>query len=76
MRPFFITSFSDVAHSLDPVDGSLYIQAQKKDSLEGIVSANVAYSTYRAPPVVEHALPHSSCQPSTTSCRPRPFCQQ
>uniref|UniRef100_A0A8C1D9X4 Tensin 1 n=1 Tax=Cyprinus carpio carpio TaxID=630221 RepID=A0A8C1D9X4_CYPCA len=57
MRPFFITSFSDVAHSQGPVDGSLYIRVQKKDSLEGIVSASGAYSTDRVPPVVEHALP-------------------
>uniref|UniRef100_A0A8C2G6E5 Tensin 1 n=1 Tax=Cyprinus carpio TaxID=7962 RepID=A0A8C2G6E5_CYPCA len=47
----------DVAHSQGPVDGSLYIRVQKKDSLEGIVSASGAYSTDRIPPVVEHALP-------------------
>ncbi|XP_042581661.1 tensin isoform X2 [Cyprinus carpio] len=47
----------DVAHSQGPVDGSLYIRVQKKDSLEGIVSASGAYSTDRVPPVVEHALP-------------------
>uniref|UniRef100_A0A8C1D879 Tensin 1 n=1 Tax=Cyprinus carpio carpio TaxID=630221 RepID=A0A8C1D879_CYPCA len=46
-----------VAHSQGPVDGSLYIRVQKKDSLEGIVSASGAYSTDRVPPVVEHALP-------------------
>uniref|UniRef100_A0A672R2A8 Tensin 1b n=1 Tax=Sinocyclocheilus grahami TaxID=75366 RepID=A0A672R2A8_SINGR len=51
----FITSFSDFAQG--PVDCSLYFRVQKKDSLEGIVSANGAYSTDRAPPVVEHALP-------------------
>ncbi|KAI2663407.1 Tensin [Labeo rohita] len=53
----FITSFSDVAHSQGPVDGSLYVRVQKKDSLEGIVSASGAYSTDRAPSVAEHALP-------------------
>ncbi|XP_051752012.1 tensin isoform X1 [Ctenopharyngodon idella] len=47
----------DVAHSQGPVNSSLYGQVQKKDSLEGIVSANGAYSTNRTPPVVEHALP-------------------
>uniref|UniRef100_A0A671LCB5 SH2 domain-containing protein n=1 Tax=Sinocyclocheilus anshuiensis TaxID=1608454 RepID=A0A671LCB5_9TELE len=47
----------DVAHSQGPVDGSLYIRVQKKDSLEGTVSANGAYSSDRAPPVVEHVLP-------------------
>lgn len=47
----------DVAHSQGPVDGSLYIRVQKKDSLEGIVSASGAYSTDHVPPVVEHALP-------------------
>ncbi|XP_077055294.1 tensin-1 isoform X1 [Siphateles boraxobius] len=47
----------DVAHSQGPVNSSLYVQVQKKDSLEDIVSASGAYSTDRAPPVVEHALP-------------------
>ncbi|XP_059427310.1 tensin-1 isoform X7 [Carassius carassius] len=47
----------DIVHSQGPVDGSLYIRVQKKESLEGIVSANGAYSSDRAPPVVEHALP-------------------
>ncbi|RXN24897.1 tensin-like isoform X1 [Labeo rohita] len=47
----------DVAHSQGPVDGSLYVRVQKKDSLEGIVSASGAYSTDRAPSVAEHALP-------------------
>lgn len=59
MRLFliFISSLSDVAHSQGPVNSSLYVQVQKKDSLEGIVSASSAYSTNRTPPVVEHALP-------------------
>ncbi|XP_059416599.1 tensin-1-like isoform X7 [Carassius carassius] len=51
----FNRRFEDIKDG--PVDGSLYFRVQKKDSLEGIVSADGAYSTDHAPPVVEHALP-------------------
>uniref|UniRef100_A0A8C2L7Q7 Tensin 1b n=1 Tax=Cyprinus carpio TaxID=7962 RepID=A0A8C2L7Q7_CYPCA len=47
----------EVVGLISPVDGSLYFQFQKKDSLEGTVPPNGGYSTDRAPPVVEHALP-------------------
>nr|XP_017212095.1 tensin-1-like isoform X4 [Danio rerio] len=47
----------DAAHTQGPIDGNLYARVQKKNSLEGIVPANGAYSTDRVPPVAEHALP-------------------
>ncbi|XP_052455237.1 tensin-1-like isoform X1 [Carassius gibelio] len=51
----FNRRFEDIKDG--PVDGSLYFRVQKKDSLEGTVSPDGAYSTDHAPPVVEHALP-------------------
>ncbi|XP_049335828.1 tensin isoform X8 [Astyanax mexicanus] len=45
----------ELAHTQGPLDGSLYAQVRKKDSLEGVVNGLPASD--RIPPAVEQAIP-------------------
>ncbi|KAJ8349617.1 hypothetical protein SKAU_G00247470 [Synaphobranchus kaupii] len=47
----------DVVHTQGPLDGSLYAKVRKKESLEGVVTANGLPATEHALPAPEHTLP-------------------
>ncbi|KAJ8253071.1 hypothetical protein GJAV_G00208790 [Gymnothorax javanicus] len=47
----------DVVHTQGPLDGSLYAKVRKKESLEGVATANGLPATEHALPAPEHTLP-------------------
>ncbi|KAI1899468.1 hypothetical protein AGOR_G00062110 [Albula goreensis] len=47
----------DVVHTQGPLDGSLYAKVRKKESIEGVVTANGLPATDHTLPAVDHTLP-------------------
>uniref|UniRef100_A0A3Q2YJS0 SH2 domain-containing protein n=1 Tax=Hippocampus comes TaxID=109280 RepID=A0A3Q2YJS0_HIPCM len=63
-------SHFDVVHSQGPLDGSLYAQVRKKDSLEGVVTVNehtLPVIGHASLPTVDHTLSVSSDSGNSTA---------
>uniref|UniRef100_A0A669BWN3 Tensin 1 n=1 Tax=Oreochromis niloticus TaxID=8128 RepID=A0A669BWN3_ORENI len=57
----------DVVHTQGPLDGSLYAQIRKKDSLEGVVTVNGLPVRHTSLPAVDHTLSVSSDSGNSTA---------
>ncbi|KAG7463795.1 hypothetical protein MATL_G00180430 [Megalops atlanticus] len=60
-------SVEDVVHTQGPLDGSLYAKVRKKESIEGVVTANGLPAVDHALPAVDHALSVSSDSGNSTA---------